>query len=291
MTLPSAPPVNVWRSLGELQVVDLAHEMHRDMPVSPNHPAFTMALQRRHGDVVRKDGGSSANEIIVTGGHVGTHVDALAHVSHDGLLHGGTPAHAVQGNEGFTSQGIDEFSPMVGRGVLLDVAGLHGVDVLPAGYEVTADDLEAAEAAGGVLVAPGDAVLVRTGWSSLWPMPGFIGTGTGAPGPGAAAAHWLVDRRVRVVGGETIAFEVIHAGTGHSELPVHRILLVDAGVNIIEVMDLRALVATRATEFGFVLAPLKIRGATGAPVRPLALVANGVGLSGDAELPEKGTEP
>lgn len=263
----------IWESLQDVEVVDLSHEMHRGMPVSPNHPPFQMALQRRHGDVVRTDGGSSANEIIVTGGHVGTHLDGLAHVSHDGLLHGGTPVQDVQGNDGFASHGIDQFAPMVGRGVLLDVAVVHGVDILEPGYEVTAEDLAAAESAGGATVRAGDAVLIRTGWAAHWPTRAFVGTETGAPGPGAAAAQWLADRRVRLAGGETIAFEVIRPGTGHTVLPAHRILLVESGINIIEVMDLRALAASGAAEFGFVVAPLKIRGGTGSPVRPLALVS------------------
>lgn len=274
MSVPEITPGSrtPWDSLASLSVVDLAHEMHRGMPVSPNHPAFTMALQRRHGDVLRVDGGSSASEVIVTGGHVGTHVDGLAHVSHNGLLYGGTSAAEVQGNDGFSSHGINEFEPMVGRGVLLDVAALHNVDVLPPAYEVTAEDLDGAERAAGVSVRAGDAVLIRSGWSSHWPKPSFVGAAQSAPGPGSDAARWLADRRVRVVGGETIAFEVIRPGTGHSSLPVHRILLVESGINIIEVMDLRALSAAGRNEFGFVLAPLKIRGGTGSPVRPLALI-------------------
>jgi kynurenine formamidase len=265
----------IWESLRDVDVIDLGHEMFRGMPVSPNHPPFQLALQRRHGDVVRPDGGSSASEVIITGGHVGTHLDGLAHVSHEGLLHGGTPVHEVQGNDGFTGHGIDAFAPMVGRGVLLDVAAVHGVDVLDAGYEVTADDLAAAEDAGGVGVGPGDAVLIRTGWSAHWPQPQFTGATSGAPGPGEAAARWLADRRIRVAGGETIAFEVIRASTGHSSLPAHRVLLVEAGINIIEVLDLRGLASAGVVEFGFVLAPLKIRGGTGSPVRPLALVPKG----------------
>ncbi|TDE07435.1 cyclase family protein [Jiangella asiatica] len=272
-----------WDVLGRLTVIDLAHELHRGMPVSPNHPAFDLALQRRHGDIVRADGGSSANELIVTGGHVGTHVDAPAHISQDGLLHDGTPAADVQTNRGFTRLGIDEFAPMVGRGVLLDVAATHGLDVLPPGYEVTAADLEAAEAAAGVEVRPGDAALIRTGWSALWPEREFVGAEDGAPGPGPDAARWLAERRVRVAGGETIAFETVRPGTGHSVLPVHRVLLVEHGINIVEVMDLRPIAAAGVHEFGFVLAPLKIRGATGSPVRPLALVPGRAAPEGDVD--------
>ncbi|ORT57140.1 cyclase [Streptomyces sp. CB03238] len=249
--------------------------MRRGMPQSPNHPPYRMLLERRHGDMVRADGGSAANELIVTGGHVGTHVDALAHVSQDGHLHGGVPARNVQGHEGFSALGIGEFPPYVGRGVLLDIARLHGVATLPAGHEVTAGELAAAERAGAA-VRPGDAVLVATGWSRLWhDADTFVGTAGGAPGPGVEAARWLADRGVRVVGGETIAFERIAPGKGHATLPVHRMLLVEAGIHIVETMRLYELADAGADEFLLVLAPLPLVGATGAPARPLAVVDRG----------------
>ena len=71
--------------LGGARVFDLAQPIEARMPVSPNHPGFKMALQRRHGDMVRADGGSAANEMMVLGGHTGTHIDALCHVSHCGV--------------------------------------------------------------------------------------------------------------------------------------------------------------------------------------------------------------
>ena len=261
----------LWEQLAGARVVDLAHGMRRGMPVSPNHPRFEMSLLRRHGDMVRADGGSAANELIVTGGHVGTHIDALCHVSQDGRLHGGIPADSVTTNHGFSHLGVETIEPIVCRGVMLDVAAAHGVYTLPGGYEVTAADLEAAQAAAGVEVSPGDAVLVRTGWSHHWDDPEtFVGQRGGAPGPGVEAADWLIDAGVRVTGAETIAYEAVAPGEGHATLPVHRRLLVDAGVNIIEVLDLRRL---DACEFLFVAAPLKIVGATGSPIRPLAVIA------------------
>ncbi|HEY8451046.1 MAG: cyclase family protein [Micromonosporaceae bacterium] len=261
----------LWDRLAQARVIDLAHGMKRGIPVSPNHPPYQMALLRRHGDMVRPDGSSAANEVIVTGGHVGTHIDALAHVSHEGRLHGGVDAASVTSHEGFAVLGIDTFPPLACRGVLLDVAALHGVPVLEPGYEVTAEDLAAAEERTGTRVRPGDAVLIRTGWSAYYDEPErFLGQTDGAPGPGEAAARWLAERRVAVTGAETIAYEVIRPGAGHAVLPVHRILLVEAGINIIEVMDLRGL-ADRSV-FGFVAAPLKLVGATGSPLRPLALV-------------------
>ncbi len=123
---------------GGVEVFDLAQPLAAETPHSPNHPPFRMALMRRHGDMVREDGSSAASELISTGGHTGTHVDALAHVSHRGDLHGGHPADEAQRGGRFSMLGVDTIEPMVCRGVLLDVAGLRGVDVLPGGYGITA---------------------------------------------------------------------------------------------------------------------------------------------------------
>ncbi|WP_436772165.1 cyclase family protein [Yinghuangia sp. YIM S09857] len=259
--------------LAASRVLDLAQPMRKGMPQSANHPPFRMSLERRHGDYVRTDGGSAANEIIVTGGHVGTHVDALGHVSQDGLVYGGLAASDIQNHQGLSALGIDAFPPYVGRAVVLDIPRLYGVRVLPAGYEITADDLSRAEGLAGSDVRPGQAVLIGTGWSRLWDQYDlFTGMREGVPGPGPDAARWLASRRVRVVGGETLAFERIGPGLGHSTLPVHRILLVESGINIVETMRLHELLDTGLGECLLILAPLPIVGATGAPVRPLALI-------------------
>jgi kynurenine formamidase len=269
----TAPLGLTWDAIASVGVIDLAHPWERGMPVSPNHPAYQLAMMRRHGDMVRSDGGSAANEMFVMGGHVGTHIDALGHVSQDGLMYGGLDASASQSNQGLTALGIDTMEPIVCRGVLLDVAAIYDVDALEAGYEVTVNDLEAAEEAAGVTPGKGDAVLIRTGWATHWSEPDtFCGQAGGAPGPGEAAGHWLAERQVRVTGAETIAYEVIRPGVGHATLPVHRILLVEAGIHIMEVMNLTDLAATGVNEFLFVAAPLKLVGATGSPTRPLAII-------------------
>jgi len=232
-----------------------------------------MSLMRRHGDMVREDGSSAANEIIVTGGHTGTHVDALAHVSYRGELHGGASAEDAQRGGRFSSHGIDAMEPMVCRGVLLDVAALHETDVLPGGYGITENDLAAAEEKSGVEVQAGDVVLVHSGWSrNFGDAQAFLGHETGAPGPTEDAARWLAEKGVRATGAETIAYEQIKPEIGHALLPVHRLLLVESGIHIIEVMNITELAEAGIYEFMFILAPLKITGGTGSPVRPLAVV-------------------
>lgn len=262
-----------WNEVTSARVIDLAQPLQRGMPVSPNHPSFEISMMRRHGDMVRADGGSAANEIIVLGGHVGTHLDALGHVSQDGKLHGGLDASAHQTNHGLTALGIDTVEPIVARAVLLDVAAIHGVDCLDAAYEVTVGDLERAEEAAGAKLGEGDAALIRTGWAKHWENPQqFRGQEGGAPGPGEEAGHWLAERRVCLAGGETIAFEVIAPRAGHATLPVHRILLVEAGIHIIEVMNLTGLAESGASECLLIVSPLKIVGGTGSPVRPIAIL-------------------
>ncbi|MFF4797263.1 cyclase family protein [Streptomyces sp. NPDC001351] len=257
-----------------VETIDLAQPLAVGMPCSPNHPGFRMVLSRRHGDMIREDGGSAANEVIVTGGHVGTHIDALAHVSQDGLLHGGLDAAQAQTGGAFTVHGIDALRPRLCHGVLLDVAKLHGVERLPGGYGITAEDLAAAAEQSGTRPRPGGVCLVNTGWSTLWSDPRrYLGHDSGVPGVTPDGARWLARHEIVAAGADTSAFEQVHPGRGHATLPVHRILLVEHGTHIIEHLRLGELAARGLAEFAFVLAPLNIVGATGSPLRPLALVS------------------
>ena len=259
-------------AVGGTRIFDLAQPIEATMPVSPNHPGFKMALQRRHGDRVRADGGSAANEMMVLGGHTGTHIDALCHVSHLGKLYGGVDAYEAQKGGRFRSHGVEEIPITVARGVLFDIPALRGVDCLAPGEAITAGDLEAAARLQGIECREGDVGLIRSGWTKHWGDPEkFLGHTHGVPGPDESAAAWMLDRKVRMTGAETIAYEWIPAGRGHALLPVHRMFLVESGVHIIEGMNLAPLAEAKVYEFLFVVAPLKVVGATGIPVRPFAI--------------------
>ena len=256
------------------KVYDLGRPLEATTPVAPGHPNFRMALLRRHGDVVRDDGSASANELISTSGHTGTHIDGLAHFSRSGRLHGDLDATEAARGGRFKSHGVDTMAPIVCHGVLLDLAAVEGSHALEAGRPITAEDCERACRHHGVEVGPGDAVLFRTGWpvGRYQDEPAYVGWPTGVPGPDESAARWLAQRRAHVAGSDTIAFEWLAPGAGHSRLPVHVILLVENGIHIIEVLDLEELARDGVHEFLFVCSPLKMVGATGSPVRPLALV-------------------
>lgn len=235
---------------------------------------FRLALARRHGDVLREDGVSGATELITMAGHSGTHIDALAHISKDGKLHGGVDALEAARSGRFSSHGVDTIAPMIGRGVLFDFPRLQGVDCLQAAQPITADDLDRAERTLGVAVAEGDAILIRTGWQKAkYATPSaYVGWDTGVPGPDESAARWLSARRVRMTGTDTLAYEWLARGAGHARLPVHRHMLVDCAIPLIEHMFLDALAEAGASTFVFALMPLRLTGATASPVRPLALV-------------------
>lgn len=252
-----------------IEVVDLAQPLEVGMPSSPTHPAFQFALLRRHGDVARSDGMTGSHERLVLGGHVGTHMDALCHVAVDGRLYGGAAvADALDGGR-YRTHGIDRVPPLVRRGVLFDVPRFRGVDRLAAGDPVGVDDLMGS----GPIPGRGDVALIRTGWAQHWNRrAAYLGDEHGVPGVDTAAARWLAERGVAAVGADTIALEHIPPGPGPAALPVHRVLLAEHGINLIEVMDLEALAARDVGEFLFVGAPLNIVGATGAPIRPLALL-------------------
>jgi kynurenine formamidase len=255
-----------------VEVFDLGQPLYPGMPQSSMHPKFQMTLQRRHGDLVRPDGSSGANELIVTGGHVGTHIDAFAHISFEGHLHGGVDAHAAQIGGRFSQHGAETIAPIIARGILMDVPAALGIERCPPAYEVTPADLEAALRLAGARPRAGDVLIVRTGWGQLYHDPvAFESLAAGAPGPGLRGATWLADFRPRAVGSDTIAFEWLPPIDGVPVLAAHRLLLVERGIHIIEILALETLAAAEVRIFTFLLSPLRLVGATGSPARPLAL--------------------
>lgn len=255
------------------KIVDLGRQLTTGMPQSPNHPQFWHTLPRRHGDKVRSDGGSAANDMITMGTHVGTHIDALAHVSQDGELFGGADAaHSCMGGK-YVEHGVHTIAPMIRRGLLLDVPKYKGLNRLDGGYEITPEDLQRTAENQGISVGNGDVVLIRSGWGQKFAEgAAYVGAESGVPGVSKDGAVWLADRGIHAAGADTIAFERLAPGQGHSTLPAHRVLLVESGIYIIEAMDLEELSDLGLYEFLFVLVPLNIFGATGSPVRPLAVV-------------------
>lgn len=256
-------------ALRSAKVYDLSQPYFLGMPHYPTHPPFLYSLTKKHGEYVNPGGSSSAAEAIGMGTHVGTHMDALCHFADHGMLRGGVPAEDCESyDSGVKHLSIDTVPPFLRRGVLLDIAAYEGHDILPEDFIITAETLEGARAAQSVEIHEGDVVLLRTGWGSLFGDAKRYINGMRGPGPELDGARWLSARRPFAVGSDTVAFEKAPS----LGMRVHVHLLVESGIHILEVLNLEELARDRISEFLFVGAPLKIRGATGAPLRPIAVV-------------------
>jgi kynurenine formamidase len=243
---------------------DLAQPYFTGMPHHPSHPPFLYSLVKSHGEYLGPNGASSASDAIALGSHVGTHIDALCHFSCGGKLHGGQDAADLQSYAGgLRRYSIDTVEPILRRGVLLDIAGS---DPLGDDFEITPRHLDAASA--GVEIRPGDIVLLRTGRARYFRDPGKFISQVHGPGPGLAGAKWLSERGIFAAGSDTVAFEKVP----DPAMPVHVHMLVEEGIHIIECLNLEELAQAGVRECLLVAIPLKIEGATGSPVRPIALV-------------------
>ncbi|MEE9284356.1 MAG: cyclase family protein [Dehalococcoidia bacterium] len=212
----------------------------------------------------------SADEVLVLQYHgASTHIDGLGHMWYGGELYNGFPQRTIEPMAGLTRCGIDKAGPIIGRGVLLDVAGWQGVDRLPNGYAIAAEELEACAGDEGVQVRAGDVVCIRTGWLKDFKV--NPGTYPGEPGPGMGALEWLLQRQVTVVGADNVAVEVTPPEDRRQVLPFHLRWLRDVGGYLIEWLELDELAADRVYEFLFIALPLNITGGAGSPITPVAV--------------------
>lgn len=211
-----------------------------------------------------------AQERIEMDMHTGTHVDSLGHATVSGRAFNNLPLLDVYGNWGLLKLGIENLPPLLTRGLLADVAGHRGRDMRP-GDAISADELKSVLKAERVDIQPGDVVLVRTGWARYWGTDNDRYMLGGCPGISLDAAKWLADSGVIAVGADQAAVEVWPAERPGDVFPVHVELLVRSGVYLIEQAQLEEIARERVYEFLLVCAAPKFAGATGSPVRLLAV--------------------
>ena len=254
------------------KVFDLGMELYHGMPHHPMHSPFMYQMLRTHGDLMYGDGVTAAVDIFGMSCHTGTHLDGLGHFAKNLCLHGGVPVSEGQSKtEGIKTCGIQQVGPVLRRGVLLDVAATEGVSCLEPNRTIGPGDLERAARAAKVALGTGDVLLVRTGWLRHWPdQRKYYSVHSGQPGLDAEAARWATGQGVFCIGSDNFAVEYVPS-PGNT-MPVHIHCLVEKGVHLLEVVNLDELSRARVSEFLLVMVPLKIRGGTASPVRPLAVV-------------------
>jgi len=203
--------------------------------------------------------------------HSGTHLDTLNHFGLHGKIWNQVSAEDALSVRGWTKSGADKYPPIVARGVLIDVAKSKNLAHLPASYSITAADLQEALKKQGTTLRPGDVVLTRTGLMTLWPDTAKYRLADQA-GLSLEAAQWLVEgQQAMLLGADNFGVESFPSTNPKNFVPVHTYLFAERGVSLLEAMWLEDLAKDQVYEFLFIASPLKLRGGTGAPLRPLAI--------------------
>lgn len=259
----------------ESRIYDLEHIRYRGMPAfDPVQPGLDYFLYMHHESYYKPelDGPrTSAAGLIIMTDQSGTHIDALSHQASDLTLYGGTRVTPdVETPRGFNKLGAEEIRPLIGRGLLVDVASAIS-DPMPEEHDITLPEFKAALTKEGLEVEKGDIVFVRTGYGKYWL--NDLAKYRRAAGVAKETSLWLKDKQVTAVGADNLAFEYPdHRDAETKSLrPAHLYLLARGGIYIIENVQLEELSKDRVYEFVFIGLPLKFKGATGSPFRPIAI--------------------
>ena len=215
-------------------------------------------------------------------GQVGTQFDGLGHIGcvtgKDGDMtemrfYNGFTEAEIGSAYGLQKLGIEKIKPLFTRGVLVDVAGLKG-RMLNVGEEITVADVQAALQRQGIAessIKSGDGVFFNTGFGDLW-MKDNAKFNSGQPGIGLEVARWCVAKELALVGSDTWATEVVPNPDKDLAFVVHNELITKNGILNHENLDFAELVKDKISEFVYVFAPMRIKGATGSAGRPIAIV-------------------
>jgi kynurenine formamidase len=282
------------RAVKKARLIDLSHTWDKHSPIASVNPTYSFALEATHANSISMFDGhlSFTSEVMHwSGQHGAPSIDAIGHIGRDGKLFGGLDAFAATSNPDGIGTGtnhvganlaIDQYPTdlLVNRGILLDVARFVRGDSSPLDAltqkEITADLLERTAKHQGVKLKKGDTVFIRTGWGPYFKSNPDLYKGNDSPGPSVGGAKFLIDHGARVVGDDTLTFEMrppLVFEPTFQIFPVHMQLIADSGIYIIENLNLEELSEAKAYEFVVVVPPLKILGGTGSAVRIFALVA------------------
>lgn len=251
------------------EVIEIAHVLNDKMPFFGTR-RFDVHVKRTFMNDFSNRRGSNEEIVISEIGQVGTQFDGFAHQTHEDSHYNCFKTGAISTRGSFTKLGIEKVGTLMTRGVLIDVAGLKGVDTLPDTYEITVKDLQDALAKQRMTLQPGDAVLINTGWNRLWGKDNARYVKS-CPGIGVAAAEWLAKQDPMLIGSDNWPVEVAPNPDSKLSLPVHQLALVVNGLHLLENLKLDDLAAKQVYEFAFVMQPLKAQGFTGSTVAPVAI--------------------
>jgi kynurenine formamidase len=251
------------------EVFELGRVLEEGMPL-PAGRRFEILTKRTRNDPGTNHRASNEELVVTEIGQVGTQFDTFSHQMIGTSMYNCFKLDDIASRTGFTKLGVQQVGALVTRGVLIDVAALKKTPMLPESYEITPQDLQQALAAQKLTLQPGDAVLIHTGWGTLWGKDNARYQRT-SPGLGTAAAEWLAKQDPMLVGADNGGVEVAPNPDPQLAGPVHQIFLVVNGIHLLENLRLDELAARRAHEFALIVEPLKLQGGTGSSVAPIAI--------------------
>ena len=202
--------------------------------------------------------------------HMGTHIDALNHFGLNGKIWNGYSADEHLGDRGWKKSGAETIPIIIARGVLIDVASANGLEMLPPGYRISAEALRETLTWQHIALRQGDVVMIRTGRMKVYEEEGKYMDNP--PGLSLGAARFLIEENgVMAVGADNLSLEAFPSEVDGNYVPVHTYLLAEQGVTILELVNLADLARDKVYEFAFIGSSLKLRGASAAPMRPIAI--------------------
>ncbi len=211
----------------------------------------------------------SSEELVVTElGQVGTQLDGFAHQLYGDSFYNCFKFEDIATRTGYKKLGVENIGSLISRGILIDIAALKGVDMIEQDYEITLSDIHQALNRQNTKIESGDAVIINTGWGGNRGVNNDI-YGTNTPGIGIESAQWLVEKQPILVGTDTCCVEF--RSPENRRLDVHSLLLIEQGIYMIENMALEQIAKEKVYEFLFIVQPLKLKGATGSAVAPIAI--------------------
>jgi kynurenine formamidase len=264
-----AAVMNAAKLIRSGEIIELAHVLGPQMAFFGTR-RFDVHAKRTFMNEFSNMRGSNEELVVTELGQVGTQFDGFAHQTHLDSWYNCFKVSENATRGGFSKLGIHAVGMVMTRGVLIDVAGLKGVDILPDTYEITVQDLQQALARQGTKLQPGDAILIHTGWGRLYGKDNARYVRT-CPGVGVAASEWLARQDPILVGADNWPVEVAPNPDKQLSLPGHQIFLVVNGIHLLENLKLDELAAKKVYEFAFAMQPLKIQGASGSTVSPVAI--------------------
>jgi kynurenine formamidase len=259
------------KSLTSAKIYDLGQPFWWGMPVHPADPPFLIYLYRYHEhtknlfeSIAPGLGFADSLELVTTSMHSGSHLDALCHMSKNGKLFGGVNAAELETHSGYSKMGVEEVPIILKRAVLLDIPSYKGLDILPERYEISPDDIEGTIRNQKVSIKAGDAVLVRTGYSTLMTKDpdAYLHKFAGVT---AESARLLASKKISVACSDNLAFGV------PKPFELHQVFLVENGIYMVKSLNFEELAKDDIYVSTLVITPLKIKGATGSLVRPIAI--------------------